>query len=102
MAHGVQRALAGEHDWGSPGTEPGIVLRSFGSDHATDRHEKSMRKEEQVSLDVLKKGIEDDESRRRKTYPNMPPEPIIYLPRVRNTPLGPAPYWKIITVPLFG
>lgn len=34
-----------------------------------------------------------------KTYPNIPPEPSMYLPRVRMTPLGPAPYWKIVTLP---
>lgn len=34
------------------------------------------------------------------TYPNIPPEPNMYLPRVRMTPLGPAPYWRMVTVPL--
>ena len=33
------------------------------------------------------------------TYPNVAPDPTMYLPRVRITPLGPAPYWKIVTVP---
>lgn len=37
-----------------------------------------------------------------KTYPNVAPEPSMYLPRVRITPLGPAPYWKIVTVPIGG
>lgn len=35
----------------------------------------------------------------RGTYPKVAPEPAIYLPRVRMTPLGPAPYWKMVTVP---
>lgn len=33
------------------------------------------------------------------TYPKVAPEPSMYLPRVRITPLGPAPYWKMVTVP---
>jgi hypothetical protein len=33
------------------------------------------------------------------SYPNVAPEPSIYFPRVRITPLGPAPYWKMVTVP---
>ena len=33
------------------------------------------------------------------SYPNIAPEPSMNLPRVRITPLGPAPYWKMETVP---
>lgn len=32
-------------------------------------------------------------------YPKVAPDPSMNLPRVRMTPLGPAPYWKIVTVP---
>ena len=30
---------------------------------------------------------------------NVAPDPTIYLPNVRITPAGPAPYWNIVTVP---
>jgi hypothetical protein len=36
----------------------------------------------------------------KKAYPKVAPEPSMYFPRVRITPLGPAPYWKIVTVPM--
>ena len=32
-------------------------------------------------------------------YPNVAPEPAIYCPSVLITPLGPAPYRKMVTVP---
>ena len=35
-----------------------------------------------------------------KPYANMPPEAPMYLPSVLKTPAVPAPYWKIVTVPL--
>lgn len=42
LAHRPERALSGEHHRGSSGTEPGIVLRSFGANDTTDGHEESI------------------------------------------------------------
>jgi len=43
--------------------------------------------------------VVEDESK-SNTYPKVAPDPSMYLPRVRMTPLGPAPYWKMVTVPV--
>lgn len=34
-----------------------------------------------------------------RIYPNVAPDPAIYVPRLRITPLGPAPYLMILTEP---
>lgn len=44
-------------------------------------------------------GVWEGKAERRQTYPNVAPEPSMYLPKVRMTPFGPAPYWKMETVP---
>jgi hypothetical protein len=36
-----QRALAGEHHGRSAGTEPGIVMGAFGTDHTANGHEET-------------------------------------------------------------
>ena len=35
-----------------------------------------------------------------RSYPNVAPEPSIYCPSVLMIPLGPAPYLKMLTVPV--
>jgi hypothetical protein len=56
--------------------------------------------------DLVSMGLKHYKSLRYKlrelTYPKVAPEPSMYFPRVRMTPLGPAPYWKIVTVPAWG
>lgn len=47
----------------------------------------------------MKEGIKKGLGRHCGAYPKVAPEPNMYLPSVRMTPLGPAPYWKIVTVP---
>lgn len=41
VADRSQRALTGKHHGRSPGAEPGIVVRSFGTDNTADRHEET-------------------------------------------------------------
>lgn len=42
LAHWPEGTLSGEHHWGAPSTKPGIVVRSFRADDATDGHEESI------------------------------------------------------------
>lgn len=91
FANGSQGVLTGEHHRGTAGTKPGIVVGSFGADDATNGHEQTTEGTGQHGMDRLQ---------REDTYPKVAPDPSMYLPRVRMTPLGPAPYWKIVTVPV--
>lgn len=36
-----QRSLTGEHHRGAASAEPGVVVRTFGTDNATNRHEET-------------------------------------------------------------
>lgn len=37
----------------------------------------------------------------KRAYPNVAPDPSMYCPSVRITPLGPAPYRMMLTEPVW-
>lgn len=92
FANGSQGVLTGEHHRGTARAQPGIVVGSFGADDATNGHE-------QTTAEIGQHGMAD-KTQEKDTYPKVAPDPSMYLPRVRMTPFGPAPYWKIVTVPV--
>ena len=96
LAHWLEGALSGEHHRGSSGTEPEVVLGSLVADDATDGHEQA------IKGGVDQYMVHHDIKLETQAYPKVAPEPSMYLPSVRMTPLGPAPYWKMVTVPMGG
>lgn len=81
------------------GSTPGFVVGTFGSDNAADGHEHSVIAFVSIFDLKLESATQVTAKETFEAYPKVAPEPSMNFPRVRITPLGPAPYWKIETAP---
>jgi hypothetical protein len=81
-----------QHIWSSLCPQESLIChwRRISSDHTADTHEEAISP---VSIrpSSFSSGI---------TNPNVAPEPAMYCPSVRMIPFGPAPYLKMLTVPV--
>jgi hypothetical protein len=99
LALPTSRIFSRENHRGSASPPPGLVVRALRPNDTADGHEHTILLRVWSVHNLTQPHARLQQENRARPYPKVAPDPSIYLPSVRITPFGPAPYWKIVTVP---